>query len=64
MAIHTVVKLTAGKQDLKSAYKFNTNVAFTIENTNQSCEIPGDDVMLGILHRLIHSQEETADGSC
>lgn len=58
---HTMVKLATARKDLKSAYKFNTKVTFTIENTEETCEIPADDVMLGILQRLIKRQEEMLD---
>jgi hypothetical protein len=60
---HNTVRLTINRQALKSAYQTNIDATFTHENMEQTCEIPSDSVMLGILHRLLLTKEDHSNGN-
>ena len=59
---HNTVKLTIDRQSLESAYHTNAEATFTQENMEQTCEIPADSVILGILHRLLLTKEDHSNG--
>ncbi len=59
---HIIVRLTAERQKLKQAFQSGEDAERTVETSDQTCKIPADEIMLGILHRLITSGRETPDG--
>ena len=59
---HIIIWLTAERQQLKQAFQSGEDAERTVETTDQTCEIPADELMLAILQRLITSGREEPDG--
>lgn len=59
---HRAVKLTAGRNAIKEAFDKRLDADGDREDIQQTCNIPADEVMAGILHRLIAIGEGVSDG--
>jgi hypothetical protein len=60
---YRIVRLVASRIAIREAFDKRLDIESDREDIQQTCNIPADDVMLGILHRLIKSGEEVPDGS-